>query len=83
MQVVNLGNGTSRYEWKHRHPIDYYLISVAVAEYVEYNLYANPVGAPAPILIRNYIYNNPQTLYTQKLISSIPKMNIKLPFLTK
>ena len=62
MQVVNLGNGTSRYEWKHRHPIDYYLISVAVAEYVEYNVLANPVGAPAPILIQNYIYNNPQTL---------------------
>jgi len=61
-QVVNLGNGSSRYEWKHRHPIDYYLISVAVAEYVEYNVFANPVGAPAPILIQNYIYNNPQTL---------------------
>lgn len=61
-QVVDLGNGTSRYDWKHRYPIDYYLISVAVAEYVEYNVYANPVGAPAPILIQNYIYNNPQTL---------------------
>lgn len=61
-QVVDLGNGTSRYEWKHRHPIDYYLISVAVAEYVEYNVYANPQGAPAPILIQNFIYNNPQTL---------------------
>jgi aminopeptidase N len=23
---------------------------------------ANPIGAPAPILIQNYIYNNPQTL---------------------
>ena len=62
MSVVDLGNGTSRYEWKHRYPIDYYLISVAVAEYVEYNVYANPAGAPAPILIQNYIYNNPQTL---------------------
>ena len=62
IQVVNLGNGTSRYEWRHRYAIDYYLISVAIAEYVEYNLYANPVGAPAPILIQNYIYNNPQTL---------------------
>ncbi|MFM1894418.1 MAG: hypothetical protein RIQ90_1584 [Bacteroidota bacterium] len=61
-QVVDLGNGTSRYVWKHRHPIDYYLISVAVAEYVEYNVYANPQGAPAPILIQNFIYNNPQTL---------------------
>lgn len=60
--IVNLGNGFTRYEWKHKHLIDYYLISVAVAKYVEHNLYANPIGAPAPILIQNYIYDNPQTL---------------------
>ncbi|PWH86796.1 M1 family aminopeptidase [Brumimicrobium oceani] len=60
--VVNLGNGTSRYEWFHRHPIAYYLISVAVAEYVEYNVTANPVGSPNPVVIQNYIYNNPSTL---------------------
>jgi len=60
--VVDLGNGFARFEWKHRHPIDYYLISVAVAKYVEHNLYANPVGTPAPILIQNFIYDNPQTL---------------------
>ncbi|NDA64679.1 MAG: hypothetical protein EBX50_22010, partial [Chitinophagia bacterium] len=60
--TVDLGNGTTRYEWKHRHPIDYYLISVAVAEYVEYTIFANPTNAPAPILIQNFIYNNPQTL---------------------
>jgi len=60
--VINLGNGFTRYEWKHKHPIDYYLISVAVAKYVEHNLYANPANAPAPILIQNYIYDNPQTL---------------------
>ena len=60
--VVNLGNGTTRYEWFHRHPIVYYLLSVAVAEYVEYNVYANPIGSPNPVLIQNYIYNNPATL---------------------
>jgi len=60
--VTDLGNGTNRYEWKHRHMIDYYLISVAVAEYIEYNVYANPAGSPSPVLIQNYIYNNPQTL---------------------
>jgi aminopeptidase N len=60
--VVNLGNGFSRYEWKHRHPIDYYLISVAVAKYVDYTVYANPAGAPGPIMIQNFIYDNPQTL---------------------
>lgn len=60
--TVDLGNGTTRYEWKHRHSIDYYLISVAVAKYVEYTIYANPVGASAPIMIQNYIYDNPATL---------------------
>ncbi|MFK7783633.1 MAG: M1 family aminopeptidase [Crocinitomicaceae bacterium] len=60
--TVDLGNGTKRFEWMHRHPIDYYLISVAIAEYVEYNVYANPAGAPSPILIQNFIYDNPSTL---------------------
>lgn len=60
--VVDLGNGTSRYEWFHRHPIDYYLVSVAVAEYVEYNVMANPAGSAQPVLIQNYIYDNPGTL---------------------
>jgi aminopeptidase N len=60
--VVDVGNQKMRYEWKHRHPIDYYLISVSIAEYIEYNVFANPIGAPAPILIQNYIYNNPATL---------------------
>jgi aminopeptidase N len=61
-QVVPLGNGFTRYEWKHRHPIAYYLISVAVAKYVEYNIYANPQGSASPILIQNYVYDNPGTL---------------------
>ncbi len=60
-QVVDLG-ATKRYEWQHRHPIDYYLISVAVAKYVDYSIYANPAGAPGPVLIQNFIYDNPGTL---------------------
>ena len=60
--VAPLGNGFTRYEWKHRHPIAYYLISVAVAKYVDYSIYANPAGSTSPVLIQNYIYNNPQTL---------------------
>lgn len=51
-----------KFNWKHNHVIDYYLISVAIAEYVEYTIYANPVGAIAPIMIQNYVYNNPGTL---------------------
>lgn len=61
VQEVDLGNGTRRFEWKHRHPIDYYLISVSVAQYVEYNLIANSAGS-GPVLIQNFIYDNPATL---------------------
>jgi aminopeptidase N len=49
-------NGKVRYEWKSKYPIDYYLISVAVAPYVEYVNYANPAGGPR-IPIVNYVYN--------------------------
>lgn len=55
--VVTIGN-KKRYEWKSSKMIDYYLISVAVAKYKEYNLYAKPTYlAPDSILIQNYIYD--------------------------
>lgn len=60
--VVDLPGDKKRYEWKTYYPIAYYLISVAVAEYVDYSIYANPVGAAEPVLIQNFIYNNPLTL---------------------
>lgn len=56
--IVVVGN-KKRYEWKSRTPINYYLISVAVAKYKEYNLYAHPMYLPNDsILIQNYIYDN-------------------------
>ena len=58
--TVIIGN-KKRYEWKHVSPIDYYLISVAVARYADYSFYAYPVNTP-PILIQNYIYDNPTIL---------------------
>lgn len=60
--VTDMGGGQMRYEWKSQYPIDYYLISIAVAEYVEYTIYANPVGAPNPVMIQNFVYNNPACL---------------------
>ncbi|UOQ51495.1 M1 family aminopeptidase [Hymenobacter cellulosivorans] len=55
-RVTPRPNGKSRYEWKSRYPIAYYLVSVAVAPYVEYVNYANPAGGPT-IPIVNYVYN--------------------------
>ena len=63
--VENLPGGKTRFEWKHRHPIDYYLVSATVGKYVDYRTYAHPAGQDS-ILIQNYIYDNPQTLINFK-----------------
>ena len=55
-RTVLLSNKKVRYEWKSRHPIDYYLISVAVAPYLETVTYAHPVGGPA-VPIVDYVYD--------------------------
>ncbi len=57
MNTTILPNAKKRYEWKTHYPIDYYLISVAVAKYQEYNIYAYPDGLSQPVLIQNYIYD--------------------------
>ena len=59
--VTELPGGKHRFDWKSNYPIDYYLISVAVGEYVDYTIYAEPAGAD-PIMIQNFIYNNPLCL---------------------
>ncbi|MCB2410094.1 M1 family aminopeptidase [Hymenobacter lucidus] len=64
-------NGKSRYEWKSRYPIDYYLISVAVAPYIEYVNYANPAGGPR-IPIVNYVYNTAALNYYKTEIDRTP-----------
>ncbi len=71
--VVPVGANQHRYEWKSRYPINYYLISLAVAEYVEYNFYAYPAGTTDSIHIVNYIYNNPQTLVNFKFQIDLTK----------
>ncbi len=61
--VVDLPNNKKRFEWKSRYPIDYYLISFAVAEYQEYNIYAKPADLLGDsLLIQNYIYDAPGCL---------------------
>ncbi len=65
--TVNLGNGKKRYEWKSNYPIDYYLISFAVSEYQQYDLYAHPDEMEGDsILIENYVYDSPGCLENYK-----------------
>ena len=61
-QISDLGNG------KALRMVDalsnvYYLVSMAVAPYQEYNITANPVGLP-PVFIQNYVYDVPNLLNT-------------------
>ena len=63
-RTVALPNNKVRYEWKSRHPIDYYLISVAVAPYLETTSYAHPAGGPT-VPIVNYVYNQNTLNYYQ------------------
>lgn len=64
--VDTLPDGRLRYRWKSRYPIAYYLVAFAVAEYIDYSFYASIPGLSQPLLVQNYIYNNPQTLPTFK-----------------
>jgi aminopeptidase N len=59
-KLTNLPDNKVRYEWKSKYPIAYYLISFAVAEYQEYNIYAKPVNFSGDsLIIQNYIYDSP------------------------
>ncbi len=57
--VDALPNNKSRYRWKTRYKMNYYMPSIAVGNYMEYLNYAKPAAmAPDSILIQHYIYNN-------------------------
>ncbi|MBK8145443.1 MAG: hypothetical protein IPK62_10850 [Bacteroidetes bacterium] len=53
-------NNKVRYRWKTHYIIDYYLISVAIAKYVDYTIYAHPAALLGDsVKIMNYVYDNP------------------------
>lgn len=55
--IVPVDGGKVCYEWKTYYPIAYYLISIAIGDYFEYNVYAKPDGLEDSILIQNYLYD--------------------------
>ncbi len=70
-RTLSLPNNKVRYEWKSRHPIDFYLISVSIAPYLEYVNYANPVGGPR-VPIVNYVYDQATLNYYKGEIDRTP-----------
>ena len=71
-------NGLVRHEWKSSYPIAFYLISIAVADYQEYNLEVQPPGTTSPILIQNFVYNVPGCLetYQDQIGVTLPMMEL-------
>jgi len=61
-QVTNMPNGKVRYEWKSNYPIAYYLISISVADYQDYSIWAHPENMDDSLLIQNFIYDHPNYL---------------------
>jgi aminopeptidase N len=74
--VDSLPNNKLKFRWRSKFPIDYYLINLSVAQYVEYNFYAHPTSLPNDsVLIQNFVYNNPNTLpYFKNQIDTIANM---------
>jgi len=73
-----LPNGQVRYEWKSNYPIAFYLISIAISDYQEYNITAQPQGSSSPILIQNFVYDVPGCLetYQDQIGVTIPMMDL-------
>lgn len=54
IEEADLGNGQVRFHWRHRHPIAYYLIALAVTNYIEFT---NTVPLPGgDVQVLNYCY---------------------------
>jgi aminopeptidase N len=61
--ISYLENNEKRYEWKSYYPVAYYLLSFAVANYMDYSFMASTADGDS-VLIQNYIYND--SLYFQE-----------------
>jgi len=74
--ITTMDSSHVRYEWKERYPIDYYLISAAVANYIDHSYYVHFTGSTDSMLVQNYVYNNPSTLTTFESVIDSTGMTI-------
>lgn len=63
--AVPLENDQVRYEWKSKYPIAYYLISIALAEYMEYS-FMSPNEEGKEVRMQNYLYPDSLMYKSQK-----------------
>lgn len=65
--VIDLPGNMKQYQWSCRYPLNYYMPSIAVGNYMEYNNYAKPAAiAPDSILIQNLLVDNAAYFNTVK-----------------
>lgn len=73
-QVTTIGPA-KRFEWKTKYPIDYYLISVAVAPYVEHKQTVYFTGSSDTMLVQHFMYDTLSTNMLHKAqLDSVPGM---------
>lgn len=65
--ITPINSNYNRYEWKNNKTIDYYLVSLSVANYVDYSYYMHFNGSTDSMLIQNYVYDS-ATLDTNKQV---------------
>ncbi len=64
--ITHLEGGRNRYEWNSTYPIAYYLISIAVADYIDYSFYSPMYGRTDSLLVQNFIYDHPEIFQREK-----------------
>lgn len=77
---TDMPGGKRRFRWKSRYPINYYLPSISVGNYMDYRNYAKPVAmAPDSILVQHYIANSSSYLSSVKVnLDKTPRFIEKL-----
>lgn len=70
VNTTSVGANKTRYEWKTIYPIDYYLITVAVAPYIDYSYYMHFTdGSNDSMLIQNFIYDSARVMTPANIAS--------------
>lgn len=75
--TVELENEKVRYEWKSKYPIAYYLISIALAEYMEYSFFTPELNGKQ-VWIQNYLYPDSAMYKSQKALIDCTKIQMNL-----
>ncbi len=64
-RITPLHGNKSRYEWKTNYSTAYYLLSVAIGNYVDYSFTTQLPGGES-VLVQNYVYNHPNLMNVYK-----------------